>query len=116
MFPRPWVLRSGLIVCELLLHWILLFSICTRDLICSILREQYFLAFLGAKVWSNILQSTSWLPIVPDHHAFVTLLARHQFRDHCTVLLVNGGLIVVNSTTTITYVVIIRLCLGPVFA
>ena len=104
VFPRSWIRRGWLIVVKLL-HWILLFPIRTWDLICSILREQNFLAFLRAKIRSDILEPTL-LPSVPYHHTFVTLLTWHQFGDHCTVLLVNSGLIVVNSTTTITDVVI----------
>ena len=105
MFPRAWILWGGLIVCKLLLHTILLLPIRTRDSICSILREQNFLAFLRAKVWSDILQSI-WLCFVSYHHTFVTFLTWHQFGDHCTVLLVNRGLIVVNSTTTISRIFI----------
>jgi len=39
------------------------------------------------------------------HNAFVALLTGHQFRDHGTILLVNCGFVIVNSSTLIDAVV-----------
>lgn len=53
----------------------------------------------------NILQS-ALLSFISYHHSFIALLARHEFRDHSTVLLINSGLVVVNSAAILHTVVI----------
>ena len=98
MFPWAWVLRGGLIVLKLLLRciwWI----ICTWELLGSILRKQYFLASFSWKLLlRHKVRSSRW-SLICIHHAFIAFLAWHQFGDHRTVLLIDGGLIVVHSTT-----------------
>ena len=46
------------------------------------------------------------------HHALIAFLTGHQFRDHCTILLVDCGFVIVNSPALIDAVV----RLAPVLA